>query len=162
MQALKTRQAVVFSRQVATILMAGIRLHRRHTELTEQGFNIQRGKIEAAMDRVLEKQLSDPDNARFARHLKKHRESLFTYLYDAEHEVAPTNNEAEREVRPGVITRKLGGCNRSIKGAATTSVLTSLIRSSVKKAVDFVGIAIDLFKSPQPVDHPALSPPQIK
>jgi|SRR5579864_724676 len=156
LQALKTRQAVVFSRQVAAILKAGIKLHQRHTELTEQGFKIQRGKIEAAMDRVLDKQLSDPDNARFARHLRKHRESLFTYLYDEQHELAPTNNEAEREIRPGVITRKLGACNRSHKGAATTSVLTSLIRSCTKRTVDFVHVAVDLLRSPQHGLHPAL------
>ena len=126
LQELKTRHAVLFSRQVAAILKAGIKLHQRHDKLTEHGFNIQRGKIEAAMDRVLSKQLTDPDNARFARHLLKHRRSLFTYLYDDQHELAPTNNEGEREIRPAVITRKLGACNRSMQGAATTSVLTSL------------------------------------
>lgn len=157
LQELKTRQAVVFSRQIAAILKAGIKLHKRHTDLTEQGFKIQRGKIEAAMDRVLGKQLSDPDNARFARHLIKHRESLFTYLYDEKHEIAPTNNEAEREIRPAVITRKLGACNRSVKGAATTSVLTSLVRSCAKKAVDFVNVAVDLLRSPDPGAHQALS-----
>ena len=39
---------------------------------------------------------------------------LFTFLYvDA---VAPTNNAAERELRPAVIIRKTNGCNRSPKG----------------------------------------------
>jgi hypothetical protein len=154
LQELKTKNAVVFSRQVAAILKTGVALHNHHHNYTAQGFSIARGKIEKAMDRVLSKQLKDPDNARLARHLIKHRDSLFTYLYDTKHEVAPTNNEAERETRPAVITRKLGACNRSATGAQTTSILTSVIRTCKKQMVSFIDVAIDLLHSQNVDCHP--------
>lgn len=100
------------------------------------GFKVQRGKIEAAMDRLLEKNLTDPGNARLARRLQKHRDHIFTYLYDETGETEPTNNLAEREIRPGVITRKLGACNRSPIGAKTTAILTSVIRTCKKNEQD--------------------------
>lgn len=154
LQELKTNRAVVFSRQVAAILKAGIVLHKSHARYTDHGFSVKRGKIEAAMDRVLSKQLTDPDNARLARHLAKHRESLFTYLYDPKHEINPTNNEAERETRPAVIMRKLGACNRSVKGAQTTSVLASTIRSCKKNMISFIGKSVDLLRAQNPRDAP--------
>lgn len=135
-EAVKTRGAVRFSRQVASVLRAGIKLHRRRYELMPHGFKVQRGKIEAAMDRLLEKNLTDPGNARLARRLQKHRDHIFTYLYDETGETEPTNNLAEREIRPGVITRKLGACNRSPIGAKTTAILTSVIRTCKKNEQD--------------------------
>lgn len=149
---LKTNRAVVFSKQVSAILKAGIALHKNHAQYTTHGFLVKRGKIESAMDRVLSKQLTDPDNARFAKHLMKHRESLFTYLYDPKHEINPTNNEAERETRPAVIMRKLGACNRSVKGAKTTSVLATVIRSCKKRAVSFTEKAVNLLRIQHPDD----------
>jgi len=57
-----------------------------------------------------------------------HQLAAFLYV-DA---VAPTNNLAERELRPAVIIRKTNGCNRSFKGANTHAVLSSVIRTAHK------------------------------
>ena len=56
--------------------------------------------------------------------LSKQRDHLFTFLYHGA--VEATNNLAERQLRPAVITRKLMCGNRSARGAVTWSVLTSL------------------------------------
>jgi hypothetical protein len=144
---------------VASVLRAGINLHRRRGELTPHGFNSQRGKIEAALDRLLEKNLTDPDNARLARRLQKHRDHIFTYLYDETGETDPTNNAAEREIRPAVITRKNGACNRSPRGAKTTSILTSLIRTCKKNAKDVIEVIGEILCSPDPVSIEIIQPP---
>jgi hypothetical protein len=51
--------------------------------------------------------------------------------------MTPTDNTAEREIRPTVLIRKTNGCNRSESGAQTHSVLTSIIRTCQKHGQDF-------------------------
>ena len=123
-------------------------LHRRRNQLTPHGFKVQRGKIEAALNRLLEKNLTDSDNARLARRLKKHRNHIFTYLHDETGETDPTNNLAEREIRPGVITRRNGACNRSPKGARATAILTSVIRTGKKNDRDVIEVLVRILCSP--------------
>ena len=52
--------------------------------------------------------------------------------------VEPTNNAAERELRPAVIVRKTNGCNRSERGADMHAILASLIRTCDKQGRDFI------------------------
>lgn len=111
------------------------------------------------MDRLLEKNLTDPDNARLARRLQKHRNHIFTYLYDETGETDPTNNLAERDLRPGVITRKMGACNRSIKGAKATAILTSIIRTSKKNEQDVIEVLVRMLCSPGQVVVELARPP---
>lgn len=52
--------------------------------------------------------------AKFSKQLLRRWDSLFTFIY---HEgVQPTNNLAERLIRPGVLTRKVSYCTRSTNG----------------------------------------------
>lgn len=56
--------------------------------------------------------------------LRKQQDHLFTFL---DHEAVPaTNNLAERQLRPAVISRKLSCGNKTEAGARTWQVLTSL------------------------------------
>jgi transposase len=130
------RTAVQFSQQLACLLRGGIKLKERQSRLTAHGYRVACGKLEAALDRLLERHYRQPDTARFAKLLRKQREHLFTFLYVAE--VAPTNNAAERELRPAVIIRKTNGCNRSPEGATAHSILSSVIRTCEKQGLDFI------------------------
>lgn len=96
--------------------------------------------------RSLARHYRQADTARFVKLLRKQRAYLFTFLYvDA---VAPTNNAAEREVRPAVIIRKTNGCNRSAKGATTHAVLSSVIRTARKHGHDFVDLTKRVLQQP--------------
>ena len=128
--------AVQFSQQLASLLRGGIKLKERQARLSPHGYRVACGKLEAALDRLLERHYRQPDTARFAKLLRKQREHLFTFLHVAE--VAPTNNAAERELRPAVIIRKTNGCNRSAAGATAHSVLSSIIRTCEKQGLDFI------------------------
>lgn len=78
------------------------------------------------------------ENARFVRTLLKQRPRLFTFLYhDA---VDPTNNAAERELRPAVVVRKTGGCNRTEAGADAHAILASILRTCLKQGFDPVEV----------------------
>jgi hypothetical protein len=70
---------------------------------------------------------SDPDVARTARGLLKHWNHLFTFL---EHEgVEPTNNSAERGIRPAVQWRKICFGNQSEAGQVLTARLLTATRT---------------------------------
>jgi hypothetical protein len=69
----------------------------------------------------------------------KHRDHLFTFLYVDE--VEPTNNAAERALRPAVIARKLSAGNRSPTGSHTHSILASLAQTARQNGQDFVRAA---------------------
>jgi len=140
----KTKGAVRFSRSVQKLLKAGIQLKKRKDQMTPAGYAIARGRLEKAMDRLLAGTFTDPDNARFAKRLIKHRHRLFRFLYkDA---VEPTNNAAER----ALISRKLSAGNRTDQGARNHSVLASVIRTCHQKGEDFCAWAKKLLCDPSP------------
>jgi hypothetical protein len=59
--------------------------------------------------------------------------------------VPPTNNQAERSLRPVVIMRKVIQCTRSIKGLENHSVLRSLFETSRRQGKKAREFFLDLF-----------------
>jgi transposase len=78
------------------------------------------------------------------------------FLHDAE--VPPTNNHAEQMLRPAVITRKVGGCNKSLGGALVHGILASIMVSCQRQGKRFLDLARRLWQSsaPQAVELDAL------
>lgn len=148
----KSRRAVVFSRQVASLLRGAIHLKHRLQDqhITPHGFCVARGRLAAALDRLLAGHYSDPDNAKLAKLLRNHRSQLLVFLDDEA--VAPTNARAEQEIRPAVVVRKTSACNRSPTGAATHAILTSLIRTCRKQGQSFLTLGLALWcRTPLPL-----------
>ena len=123
----KTGGAVHFARDVTAALRAALTLRDQKRALAPADFAVRAAQLETQLDALIDtrRQLADPDNTRFAKRLRKHRQHLLRFLYvdglDA------TNNQAERMLRPAVITRKTGGCNRTTGGAETHSILASVL-----------------------------------
>jgi transposase len=123
----KSRGAVRFSRRVAALLRRAMALKRRRGTISDHGYAVLRGKVHAELDRLLAGTYTDPDNAKLAKLLRKHRGSVLGFL---DHDgVAATNNLGEQEVRPAVIARKLSAGNRTEAGAEAHAVLASLLRT---------------------------------
>lgn len=138
--------AIRFSEQAARLLRGALQLKARKPTLSEQGYRVACGRLEAAFDRLLARHYRQADTARFVKLLRKQRPYLFTFLYvDA---VAPTNNAAERELRPAVIIRKTNGCNRSVRGATAHAILSSVIRTARKHKHDFVDVTKRTLQQP--------------
>ena len=72
--------------------------------------------------------LADSDNWRLQNELGWHndRGSLLRFLEQPE--IEPTNNRAERALRPAVIARKVSQCSKNARGADAYSAFTSVIR----------------------------------
>src|SRR5439155_4247633 len=103
--------AATFPLAVRDLLEVGLRLRDRYQqeEISEHGLRTATGRLEAKLDRRLEKSYRHPANRRLARHLEHERPWLFSFLYcpglDA------TNHAAERAIRGMVIARKVSGVN---------------------------------------------------
>lgn len=123
----KTAGAVRFARDVTTVLRAALTLRDHKPTLAPADFAAQAAQLEAQLDALIDtrRQLTDADNLRFAKRLRKHRPHLLRFLYV--NGLDATNNQAERMLRPAVITRKTGGCNRTEGGAQTHSILASVL-----------------------------------
>lgn len=169
-QEMKTGRAVQFTRDLARLLRTASTLKARRAQYSPHGYRVACGRLEAALDRLLARHLTDPDNVRFAKLLRKQRPRLLTFLYHAA--VPPTNNAAERELRPAVVARKTGGCNRTQAGADAHAILASVLRTCQKQGFDPVDVLkhllhsaeslmLDLVAQPKPgtLLPPALAPP---
>jgi transposase len=84
---------------------------------------------------------------KLSKNLLKHFDKLFVFIY---HEgVEPTNNIAERGIRPAVQWRKLCFGNRSDNGAVLTSRLLTVVRScwlQKRNPLEFLGITIKAYR----------------
>jgi transposase len=159
-EASKTRGAVRFARNVTALLRDALQLKADKPALPVETFVERAAALEGRLDQLIHtrRRFTDPDNARFAGRLRKHRAHLLRFLYVDGLEA--TNNQAERQLRPAVITRKTTGCNRVAQGAETHSVLASVLATCHQRNVpilDFLTLlqrASDNPPSPGP-PHPA-------
>ena len=97
------------------------------------------------------------DLDRLANHVAAHRGEWFTFLHDPE--VPPTNNHAEHMLRPAVITRKIGGCNKTLLGAVVHGILSSLMVTCKRQGKRFLDLAKHLWSSSDPPALPLAALP---
>ncbi|MCH8841326.1 MAG: IS66 family transposase [Planctomycetes bacterium] len=145
--------------RIKGLLQEAMHLGRRREMLTAKGYWRRVRELENRLDFwiLLNEERSQPDVSRLARHLQKHRHEWFMFLYDPL--VPPTNNHAERMIRPAVIIRKLGGCNKTPAGAKVHSVLASLMVSCRQQGKRFLDLADQLFHAADRISIPLASLP---
>ena len=82
--------------------------------------------------------LKDKDNQRLLNGIGEQMSKgrLLTFLHEPG--VEPTNNRAERMLRPAVIARKVSQCSKNDNGASATSAFLSVIHTAKKAVSDFV------------------------
>jgi len=95
-----------------------------------------RRHFEAWVDKLLTKPVGRCGEAKIRNRLAKQRPHLLTCLYDLH--ANPTNNAAERSLRPAVIARKLSCGNKTLRGKRTWEILASLAQSLSQQGRDFI------------------------
>lgn len=150
---LRNLQAVVdadpnltWPRAMQVLFRYAIHLHHQRYQLSPDQFSIQVARIERHCDRLLQRSLDSPDAKRLQRRYRKHRQKLFVFLYRTD--VDPTNNVAERALRPSVIHRKVTGCFRSEWGAKAFAALASVIDTAELSGICAFDAIQSLFGSP--------------
>jgi hypothetical protein len=100
--------------------------------------------LEARLDRLIAGAVRsrDADRARLGRRLDKHRVEILRFLYLEDLEA--TNNRAERQLRPAVVMRKTGGCNRTANGAAAHAILMSVLATCRQRGMKILDYLIKL------------------
>jgi transposase len=159
MQETTNRGAARFAYAVARVLRAALVLGSERECLSRQIFHTRRREIEAELQRLLEVQPKsrDPDARRMYKRLKKQREHLLTFLLEPG--LDATNNRAERALRPAVVVRKTGGCNRTAEGAEAHAVLASLLVSLKQQGRDVLGYVQSVLTAPGAPPPLLASPP---
>ena len=137
-----------FSVRVQSILQQSLRLRDRRDQkqISPHGLVTVRGRLEAQMDRLLQADYRCAENRRFANHLRKEQDALFTFLYCPGLEA--TNWRAEQAIRPMVVTRKVWGGNRTPAGARTQSILVSILQTCRQQGRRSTRVLQELLCSP--------------
>lgn len=146
-EASKTGRAVCFARDVMTLLREALALKAEKPTLDPEIFTQRAAALEARLDALIDekRRMTDPDNIRFAKRLRKHRPHLFRFLYLKD--LDATNNLAERRLRPAIVTRKTSGCNRTDGGADAHAILSSVLVTCRQQKHPILDYIIELLRA---------------
>ena len=132
---------------LSDLIQKAIALAQRRDTLGSEVYARRVQTLEDALDDWLDHVPVDgsDDLSRLVSHVANHRGEWLVFLHDAE--VPPTNNHAEQMLRPAVITRKVGGCNKTLLGAMVHGILASLMVTCKRQGRRFLDLARQLWRS---------------
>jgi len=146
-----------------TLIQQAMALADLRGQLTPEKYAQKVTVLETRLDGWLGDLACRPENSpelhRFAKHIAKHWDEWLLFLHEPE--VPATNNLAEQMLRPAVITRKVGGCNKTLLGALTHSILSSIMVTCKQQGQRFLELARTLWRAGEPKAIP-LVPPETK
>src|SRR6266851_1649404 len=133
------------------LVQHGLRLRDRYQEgsLSPHGLAVATGRLEAQLDRLLDRHFRGPANQRLAKHLRHEQPHLFTFLHC--HGLDATNNFAERAIRLMALVRKTWGGNRTANGARTHQILASVLRTCWQQGKSAFADLVKLLRSTRPI-----------
>jgi transposase len=132
----KRGRAKAFGSELKALLQEANELWRQQRAGPVSGFVERAEHIDQELTYWLRpRRLRDPDNQRLLDGigLQHDRQRVLQFLDNPE--VEPTNNRAERVLRPAVIARKVSHCSKNEGGAAAFAAFTSVARTAVKQGV---------------------------
>lgn len=134
------------------LLKEAIDLADRRDTLTVAGYQRRVQEIENRLDAWLDSNTRRREPSaelnRLDKHVRNHRGEWLVFLHNQQ--VPPTNNHAEQMLRPAVITRKIGGCNKNERGARVHEILASLMVTCHRRGKRFLDLARKLWQSTEP------------
>lgn len=93
-------------------------------------------QLTRGIDNLLSRSPPEPEEAAFRNRLRKQRDHLLGCLQNPAAE--PTNNRAERDLRPAVIDRKLSCGNKTTAGKHAWEILRSVVITTSKQGQDIL------------------------
>ena len=143
-----TRGAVQFPRKVKALFQNALALRDRRdaAAISPQGLAVARGRLENRLDDLLDGRFSNPHNLRFRNHLARHRDQLFTFLYQPG--IKASNWPAEQAIRPAVVNRKVFGGNRTEAGGRAQEILASLFATCAQRGYEAMNYLSQLLRLP--------------
>jgi transposase len=114
---------------------------------TASDFAADAARLQARLtDLLRERVMPDPTNQRLLDDLRwRHaRGDLLRFLDDPR--IEPTNNRAERALRPAVIARKVSQCSKNQPGAETFAAFASVTRTLMQRGSSPIDGLVNLFR----------------
>lgn len=152
----KAGRAAQFSRGLKELLQKALALPARQEEMRPGAYRKQvRAITQELTTHLRDRRLRDPDNQRLLNGVGAQNDRGHLLRFLEQEEVEPTNNRAERDLRPAVIARKVSHCSKNQRGArafeAFTSVLQTFRKISPASAATLLARLIDpQLLSPEP------------
>jgi transposase len=134
-----------FAKKLRRLFGDGVRLKLARDELGEEVFDRRVLILHQRMQALVESAGECPHVQRFAKRLHGESESLLMFVECAG--VDPTNNKAEREIRPAVLMRKASYGSMSERGSRTRSVLMSVYRTLKQRGVDVLKVTAEALRT---------------
>ena len=121
--------------EIRSLLMTAIALGKSRSTIPAADYERFIESLERRADVLLQQGAADLEANKVANRLRKQRDHLFTFLkYPG---VDPTNNAAERALRPAVVARKISCGNKTERGQRTWQVLASLAATCHQRGLPF-------------------------
>ncbi len=137
-----------FYEELKTVLKQTIDVWNEYRKGTKvlQDLGKEKGRAISRLVELLLWPIKHKDTRRLRNRIIKHNQELFTFLDNPA--VDPTNNRAERQLRPMVIMRKVTFGNRSAAGALNQAMTTSVIQTGVLNGIEPLDICQALSVKP--------------
>lgn len=124
-----------FPAAVKAVFKAALELRKGQADLADLGYLEKVARLENKLDKLLVRRRRDEHNRRLRNRLIRHRLDVLRFLRDPCAEA--TNNLAERQIRPGVLFRKVSGGHRSLDGPEAYCILQSVYATCVQQKKRF-------------------------
>ena len=153
-QSKKTAAAKWYCQVLQQILRDGLKIWTEYRAggLGEREFRRRAAGVENRLTNHLrDRQLGDADNQRMLDGIGWHHDRGRVLLFLKHPEVEPTNNRAERGLRPAVISRKVSHCSKNQNGASVYQCMKSLTATIKLRGFNVTKTLATLIKgSPMP------------
>ena len=139
LRALKEHEQSLAQRGVTSSYLQLWKLHlqdvittwNRRSAMSAEDYAAKVLQLTRGVENLLERAPPEPEDVAFRDRLARQREHLLGCL--SEPAAEPTNNRAERDLRPAVISRKLSCGNRTIAGKRAWEILRSVAVTAQKQ-----------------------------
>jgi transposase len=146
----KTGRARDFGVQLKARLREALALWHRHRDTPVADFKVEAEALQAALTSQLrDRRLKDRDNQRLLNELGWHHDRGHVLRFLTDPRIEPTNNRAERALRPAVLACKVSHGSKNGAGAHAFAAFTNVVRTLAKQRVDsLVENLYHLFRGP--------------
>jgi len=121
---------------IRAILKEGVVFSEGEPPPTRDDRKMAHKRFKKTMKTFLDRNWKDKDAIRITKELLKRLNMLFTFVRNPE--ISWNNNAAERDIRPGVLHRKVSGGRRTWAGAGVLEVLLSITQTAKKRGMRFL------------------------
>jgi len=146
----KQGRARTFGLTLKELLRQSTQLYQKRATLSTTDYQLQTQQIEEALTYQLRNRtLQDEDNQRLLNGIGWHQDCGNLLRFLQVDGLEPTNNRAERALRPAAIARKVSHCSKNQGGAEAFAAFVSVLQTAVQTGVTSnVHYLRTLFSSP--------------